>query len=282
MAALTRYGTIIRDLQMQKQNILKKSKLKKRKRKKATLGANEGGDSTDDKEPHNAEASSEDDSNSEVMNELKSKMDRTRDTVEELTEIADALLFGGETEAYELTKMDWIHRYKLAEDFPMSSSAQMKRPIPFDDMQGHATKKSRVGYFDTISDTNAEQQQTAATASHQPPKNEVTWEYKGNEDGIIHGPYSSRQMLEWTTCGYFIGASAVDIRQVGSSGDATNDLDEKGGDAKADVDDLMADLLDDDDDDDSKTKKNASTASESSSSSSSWMRSDEVDFSSYL
>ena len=54
---------------------------------------------------------------------------------------------------------------------------------------------------------------------------------------------------------------------------------EKGDDGKVDVDDLMADLLDDDDDDDGKQKNNTRAASESASS---WMRSDEVDFSSYL
>ncbi len=277
MAALTRFGAAMRDLQSQKQIILKKSQLKRRKRKsKSTHVAKEDEDSTKDKESHDASALSEDDSNNdEVMKELKMTMDRTRDTVEELTEIADALLFGGETEAYELTKLDWIHRYKLAEYIPKSSLVKPKRPMLVDDAQGHTQKKSRVGYFDTIiSDTNKtdgiEEQQHTATDIHLPPKNEVTWEYKGNEDGSIYGPYTSRQMLEWTTCGYFIRESAVDIRRVGSTS-------ARGDDDKVDVHDLMADLLDDDDG--GKPKKNTSAASESASS---WMRSDEIDFSSYL
>ena len=275
MTALTRYGTTIRDLQSQQQSIEKKSQLKRRKRKSSsTHGAKEDRDSADDKKALDAEASFEDGSNPDVMKELKRKMEQTRETVEELTEITDALLFGGETEAYELTKMDWIHRYKLVEYFPNSSLAQPKRPNSFDIDRGHTQTKIRVGYFDTDTnntDANAEQQRTA---SPKPPMSEVTWEYKGNEDGIIHGPYTSRQMLEWITCGYFIGESAVDIRRVGSASVSNKSKD--GDDAKADVDDLMADLLDDDDDDEVAPKKNASSTT------SCWMRSDEVDFSSYL
>jgi hypothetical protein len=279
MAALTRYGATMRDLQSQKQIILKRSQLKRRKRKSRSshVAKEEDDDSTNDKESHVEDHSN----NDAIIKELKLKVDQTRDTVEELTELADALLFGGETEAYELTKLDWIHRYKLDENIPMSLLAQLKRPMSIDNIQGHTQKKSRVGYFDTISNNNKtgnEEQQHAASDIYLPPKNEVTWEYKGNEDGSIHGPYTSRQMLEWTTCGYFIGESAVDIRRVGSTSVGRDDN-------KVDVDDLMADLLDDDDDDDDddndgKPENNASAASELASLC--WMRSDEVDFSSYL
>ena len=43
----------------------------------------------------------------ETKRQLKIEMESIRDVVEELTELADALLFGGETEAYELTRKDW-------------------------------------------------------------------------------------------------------------------------------------------------------------------------------
>ncbi|KAL3789756.1 hypothetical protein HJC23_006749 [Cyclotella cryptica] len=89
------------------------------------------------------------------------------------------------------------------------------------------------------------------------------WEYKLNEDGAIHGPFTSRQMLEWTSCGYFVGASAVDIRQVGSG--KAGDVNEK-----TDVDDLMADLMEDEEVSEEKTRSNE------------WMRSDAVDFNLYL
>lgn len=67
----------------------------------------------------------------------------------------------------------------------------------------------------------------------------VQWEYKGNQDGQIHGPYSTAEMLGWTQAGYFIGAQAVQIRTV-QKGDET---------AKTTAEDLLSDLMDDDDDD---------------------------------
>ena len=42
---------------------------------------------------------------------LKAETERTRKTVEEPTELVDALLFGGGTEAYELKLRDWVHRF---------------------------------------------------------------------------------------------------------------------------------------------------------------------------
>ena len=92
------------------------------------------------------------------------------------------------------------------------------------------------------------------------------WEYKGNEDGTIHGPYTTQQMLQWTTCGYFVGESAVDIRQVrDNSNRETNEKDA--------VDDLMADLMDDEEGQQTTTALVADNE---------WLRSDAVDFNSYL
>ena len=53
------------------------------------------------------------DAAAEMKRQLKIEIESTRDVVEELTELADGLLFGGETEAYELTRKDWNHRFKL-------------------------------------------------------------------------------------------------------------------------------------------------------------------------
>mmetsp|Transcript_43145 Transcript_43145/g.73579 ORF Transcript_43145/g.73579 Transcript_43145/m.73579 type:complete len:234 (-) Transcript_43145:35-736(-) len=233
------------------------------------------------------------------MKQLKLNMEETRQTVEELTELADALLFGGEANSYDLTRKDWIHRFKLERYFP-SSSQQKKRPLEEDAMgnevqqQQQAKKKSR-GYFDDgASSPNANDGNNGDTTEATkiaPLSAQVMWEYKGNEDGAIHGPYTSKQMHDWTSCGYFVGESAVDIRRVRSCSD--NKSSEKDaaaqqggddGDAKTDVDDLMADLMDDDDDDDAnegdgktQTKDEGKTGGESP-----WMRSDRVDFSLYL
>ena len=110
----------------------------------------------------------------------------------------------------------------------------------------------------------------------------VMWEYKDNTLGALRGPFSSKQMLDWTSCGYFVGESAVDIRRVGSNNVVdTKPKSSEEEDAKADVDDLMADLMDDDDNADgggeAKTKKE-----DADSSASTWMRSDRIDFSLYL
>ena len=229
MMALRRHGSTLRHLQQQEQKLGKKNCLKKRKAKSDS-----------------AELDSKNDSLDEVKEEIK----QTRDIVEELTELADALLFEGETDAYDLTKADWIHRFKL--------DGNAKRP-PDDPLDGAAAKKSRHDYFSGDSAASAAASSTTNINAQNAIKKEQTimWEYKGNEDGIIHGPYTSKQMLEWTSCGYFIGESAVDIRQIGKTDD------------KTDADDLMADLMDDDDDDE-KTETNE------------WMRSGAIDFNAYL
>jgi CD2 antigen cytoplasmic tail-binding protein 2 len=220
MMALTRHGSTLRQLQSQEQKLAKKSGIKKRKAK-----------------------SDEDDQSSkeDSIDQIKERIKQVRDVVEELTELADALLFEGEADAYELTKADWAHRFKL-------DGNSAKRPS--DSVENATAKKPRHNFF---GDSAASANDT--TIPQQPS---VMWEYKGNEDGVIHGPYTSQQMLEWTSCGYFVGASAVDIRQVGRSKT----------DEKIDADDLMADLMGDD-------EEKADAANE-------WMRSDAVDFNAYL
>lgn len=67
----------------------------------------------------------------------------------------------------------------------------------------------------------------------------VTWEYKGLQDGQIHGPYTGEQMKAWVGAGYFVGAQAVQIRSIREK-------------EKSTADDLLSDLMDDDDDDEDK------------------------------
>jgi hypothetical protein len=95
-------------------------------------------------------------------------------------------------------------------------------------------------------------------------------------------------MLEWTSCGYFVGESAVDIRRVGSLSSNVASSKKKVDETttpppKTDVDDLMADLESDeednnDDDGGGGGSENATRVNAESS----WMRSDRVDFSLYL
>jgi len=266
MMALTRHGASIRQLQSQQQKLAKKSKIKKRKSSKSKKEDDTASTTSTSSDNIDAEAK-----------QLKMKVEQTRECVEELTELADALLFGGETEAYELTKSDWIHKFKLEQHFPSSSSAvaaQRKRPL--EGLEDTQTKKKSKGYFDTNTEETKTETQVADNTNKPSIESTVMWEYKGNEDGTIHGPYTSQQMKDWTSCGYFVGESAVDIRRVGSSSDtgkSDNKQESKEEDTKADVDDLMADLMDDDEEE---------TKEESENTSASWMRSDRVDFSLYI
>ncbi|KAL7524806.1 hypothetical protein ACHAWF_003395, partial [Thalassiosira exigua] len=251
MAALTRNGASMRGLQSQEQKLMKKSKLRKRKPSK---------NNREDDDPAL-------DSEGELKR-LKLKMEQTRETVEELTELADALLFGGETDSYELTKSDWIRRFKLERYFP---SSQKKRPPASEAVDALPEAKRSRGYFDDPGSDAANDGDGRKSGATPPERAEVTWEYKGNEDGAIHGPYTSRQMLEWTSCGYFVGEGAVDIRRVRDIPSAGKEVEQKDdGDAKVDVDDLMADLMDDDDDE-AGSKKDSEESKVATSEESSWM-----------
>ena len=260
MKALTRHGSQLREMQSKEQK-LKKGKLRRKSKSKETT--------TDSKN------SSDVDGGGEIKSITSSQIDQARRVVEELTELADSLLFGGEVDAYDLTKADWVHRYKLEAYFPSSTR---KRPTD--------AKKQRRGYFDATT-TNNDANGEITTESAEPTTqshldDQVMWEYRGNEDGVIHGPYTSKQMMEWTSCGYFVGDSAVDIRRVGSlSVEVSKEktVEETTPIIKTDVDDLMADLESDgeDNDDGGGDKESATVNAESS-----WMRSDRVDFSLYL
>ena len=285
MKALSRLGSQLREIQAREQK-LKKSKLRKRKSK----GKQETAvDNTITNNTPSTAASSASDADEEMKN-LSIQMEQTRKVVEELTELADALLFGGEVDSYELTKTDWVHRFKLL-DATTDLDLMRKRPVDDDNITADAkpeAKKQRRGYFDVTTTDDDDGDNSNGDSSKKPQQHEyqVMWEYKGNEDGSIHGPYTSKQMLEWTSCGYFVGESAVDIRRVGSllSSDVASNkkkVDETTTPPpKTDVDDLMADLESDEEDNNEGRggSENATTVNAESS----WMRSDRVDFSLYL
>ncbi|GAX15927.1 hypothetical protein FisN_UnNu078 [Fistulifera solaris] len=89
----------------------------------------------------------------------------------------------------------------------------------------------------------------------------VQWEYEGRQDGKIHGPYSTADMLSWIQAGYFVGESAVNVRTVQKK-------------VKSMQDDLMGDLLEDDDDDENQNYEDEYERGE-------WVLSDQVNFAKY-
>lgn len=246
MMALARHGASLRELRAREQKATRKVQLMKKRGK--LLSSEEASD-----------VATNDTVAAETKGQLKIEMERTRDVVEELSEIADLFLFGGETEAYELTRKDWNHRFKLD-----TTLGHLKRPL------NDAGDVSKRGYFGNATDAETEITEVLSQTE------EVLWEYKGNEDGVIYGPYTSQQMMEWTSCGYFVGESSVDIRRV------SNTAKKEGEDVHADVDDLMADLLDDDDEDVETAKERANDGVVATNAKSSWLRSDRVDFNLYL
>lgn len=96
-------------------------------------------------------------------------------------------------------------------------------------------------------------------------KESTKWEYRGNEDNKIHGPFTTEQMIGWIKAGYFVGEMAVDTRII--SGEHPDSTVEK---KDVDVDDLLDDLESDDD------VTNTMDSDET------WLRSDKIDFLKYL
>jgi CD2 antigen cytoplasmic tail-binding protein 2 len=148
-----------------------------------------------------------------------------QDSLNDLTEAANALLLKGKINIYQQAKMD------IAKLVPLPTT------------------------------TNNNDNNT-------PP--EVQWEYRGNEDGKIHGLYSTQEMMAWIGAGYFVGPSAVQVRTVSQG--KSNSANDK---TKSIQDDLMSDLLEDENDDDITDKQESTVHGD-------WMLSDTVDFAKYL
>lgn len=88
----------------------------------------------------------------------------------------------------------------------------------------------------------------------------ANWEYKGNQDGELHGPFTTQQMIDWMQAGYFVGLQKVRIRTIRKKKLSTKD-------------DLMADLMDDEEKADS---------SDDTLEKGEWQWSDEIKMENYL
>ena len=116
---------------------------------------------------------------------------------------------------------------------------------------------------------------TTTIATQQKGDIPVKWEYQGSQDGKIHGPYTTQEMMGWIKAGYFVGPSAVKIRTV-----RPKTKQQEGSEAKEQLssaelqNDMLSDLMDDDDDDGKKSSVDELVKGE-------WLMSDQVDFSKY-
>jgi hypothetical protein len=165
----------------------------------------------------------------------------------ELTSFSSALLLKGEVIIYDTTRQEILRRY----------------PVP------------------TTTSTNTAIGSTTTPPSNSTPKN-VTWEYVGNQDNQIHGPFTTEQMLALTKSGYFVGEQRVKIRYTHHQQQQLKSPEEE----VSTKEDLLADLMDDDDDDDGNTiepiTKKTKTTNAMVVVKGDWMWSSEVNYQKYL
>lgn len=157
-----------------------------------------------------------------------------QDSFNVITEAANALLLKGKIDIYETKKVDIEAIVKSKLQVETTSAV-----IPSDSVAPNCSKNAV----------------------------KVQWEYQGNQDGEIHGPFSTEEMLGWVNAGYFVGSMAVQVRSITHQPTlaATSD--------KTIKEDLLSDLLDDDDDNTIVQPPDQQIVQRGE-----WILSDEVDF----
>ena len=180
-------------------------------------------------------------------NDTSNRSSSAKRALDRLTELSNVMMMKfEESMIYEKSKKDIVESLKS-----FSTAISKKRASYFDSENDQSVKES----------TEVKKRKGANENATQP----IMWAYKGNQDNEIHGPYTSRQMLDWINAGYFVGSMAVDVYKVDAKDSKEQENNEKA------VDDLLGDLEDSDDDSHSNEDKNIE-----------WMRSDQIDFSSYI
>lgn len=175
---------------------------------------------------------------------------------DELTELADQLIRSGMVDIYQQTK-EGIKRKLDGEDEKDED----------DDEKVASHAQGGVGKAVTF-------QEEAVVVGDKIP---AMWEYRGGEDGQVHGPFTTAQILAWRAQGFFTGPTAVSMRQVKQEGEGPGGGGEK---SKTSVEDLMADL-DDDGEEEAGNGSGAGKGSKDADGASAWVSSDKIDFSLY-
>jgi CD2 antigen cytoplasmic tail-binding protein 2 len=184
------------------------------------------------------------------------------------------LLNGPETVSQALIRYGRLIKEGVGSESLASSKPLMSPRVCLNDLTGAANALLLKGDVDIYQSRKVDIERLLAASNpstvskmqqpteKQPP---AQWEYKGNQDGALHGPYTTEQMLAWIKAGYFIGSQRVRIRTLR---DKPVQLSTQ--------DDLLADLLDNDiEDPHISTEKDMLTKGE-------WQWSNEVDFYAYL
>ena len=175
-------------------------------------------------------------------NESDEMVQMAKQALNALTEAANALLFQGDVNIYDTTRNDIILLLQTKPSNNKNTSIKEQPPA----LASQSTK----------------------------------WEYKGNQDGQIHGPYTTEQMIGWTKAGYFVGAQAVQIRTIVNLNQSKQQPQERSTTTTTTQEDLMADLMEDsDDNEEEETSKQQEQPEEERGD---WMSSDQVHFEAYL
>ena len=181
----------------------------------------------------------------------------------QLTEAADALLLGNEPDVYGLTKETAQEKSK---DCTIASQAS----------------------------------NVFSVSAASPTANQQMWEYR-DPQGVVQGPFSSVQMFQWRSQGFFAGEQAVDVRKHDKEKAAAiqkekekekKEEGEKNDAVMGGTDDLMNDLDDSDDEAEAETEtegkedgKEAATARGSDGGGvdegNQWKKSDAINFAMY-
>ena len=238
--ALSRYGAVHKQ-----QN----KKIKKQPAWKKQLLTKQGSD-----DPEKDSSSNQKVEQKNVSHD-KSSTQFVKANIVQVSEMADALLVSGVHGIYDMTREDLIG---------------MANKL-IDRQESNEFKDQKKSYFNN--------QTLEKSTKEVDNKRSVFWEYQGNEDCQIHGPFTTEQMISWRSTGFFVGDQAVDIRVIANKneGVAHPIIVQSDNEARNFVDDLMADLESDDEDNTVKGRKPSGTQIEST-----WLRSDTVNFSSYL
>lgn len=115
--------------------------------------------------------------------------DKNKEMLLKLTELADGLLNSGEYEIYQATYEKIQHRLKV-----MKEKAANNDDDDDDALEAAYSSKN----------PNETKKPTSASKPDE-IDNEVYWQYKWDHEknSQLYGPYSSSEMLEWTSQGYF-------------------------------------------------------------------------------
>ncbi|CAJ1943196.1 unnamed protein product [Cylindrotheca closterium] len=178
------------------------------------------------------------------------------------------LINGTETVAQAVRRYGAVSKQsklKSKKGDPSSTEDSKVAKSCLDDLTGAANAlllKGEVDIYDTRRQRILQVLSKHATVMEFPNKQQAPtdWEYKGNQDGQIHGPYTTQQMMGWMQAGYFVGLQKVRIRTIRKKTNSPED-------------DLMADLMDDDEKADS--QEDALEKGE-------WQWSDEINMKNYL